>query len=202
MQIKRQSDIFEKIGVERMSFEESLVWHASPTLASLKVANLYSFKFRSMDDCAKTVEHFNSLMNPKGIYIELLRNTNDFYLIYVYRKKDLQRELHNIQVQNFLKEYGYSDEIDVREYLTVLKKRLDGEKDFPHEIGVFLGYPLADVKAFIEMKGKDFVLCGDWKVYHDKETARCLFCKYKRCKEIYVKVYEQGRKFSDMLVGA
>ena len=84
-----------------MSFEESLICHAAPTLASLKIANLYSFKFSNDAECKMTIQHFNSLMNPKGIHIELLKNSGDFYLIYVYRKSYLQKILRDYDVQLF-----------------------------------------------------------------------------------------------------
>lgn len=179
-----------------------MVWNASPTLASIKIANLYSFRFFSIEECLDTISRFNELMNKKGIYIELLKNSGDFYLIYVYRKSHLEKVLGEKKIRDFLAEYDYPENCSVQNCLTVLKKRLSAEKDFPHEIGVFLGYPLEDVKAFIDTKGDRCVLCGDWKVYHDEETARCLFCKYKRCREIYVKVYKAGRSFKDMLVTA
>jgi len=185
-----------------MSFEESLVWHASPTLASIKTANLYSFRFRNKIECLETINRFNELMNDKGIYIELLKNTGDLYLIYVYRKSHLQIVLSHREIRDFLIKYSYSPDGNISGLLETLRMRLNTEKDFPHEIGIFLGYPLEDVKSFIETKGSNSVLCGDWKVYHNEDTARCLFCKYKRCRETYIKVYREGRRFVDMLVGA
>ena len=185
-----------------MSFEESLICHAAPTLASLKIANLYSFKFSNDAECKTTIQHFNSLMNPKGIHIELLKNSGDFYLIYVYRKSYLQKILRDSDVQMFLSGYGYPIKYDINKYLSVLKMRLKTREDFPHEIGLLLGYPLADVKAFIENEGKNCIACGDWKVYGDEESAKCLFCKYKHCREVYMSVYGAGRKFVDMLVSA
>ena len=86
--------------------------------------------------------------------------------------------------------------------MNFLKIRLCNEKVFPHEIGLLLGYPLADVKAFIATKGKNCIACGDWKAYGDEETAKCIFCKYKHCREVYMSVYGAGRKFIDMLVSA
>lgn len=185
-----------------MSFEESLVRHASPTLASIKIASLYSFRFDSYKECLDTINGFNEMMNPRGIHIELLKNTGNFYLIYVYRKSHLLRTLCDEEVQSFLTEYGYSSACEVEDYIETLKYKLKTGNDFPHEIGVFLGYPLNDVKMFIKTNGNHCVLCGDWKVYQDEETARCLFCKYKHCREIYVKLYMAGRRFSDMLVSA
>jgi len=185
-----------------MSFEESLIWHASPTLASIKTANLYSFRFQNVNECNETIQRFNELMNKKGIYIELLKNDGDLYLIYVYRKSHLQAVLSDRRVRDFLTEYRYSPDENTNGLLETLRKRLNTAKDFPHEIGIFLGYPIEDVKAFIETKGCNSVLCGDWKVYHDEDAARCLFCKYKHCREIYMKVYREGRKLIDMLVSA
>ena len=40
------------------------------------------------------------------------------------------------------------------ELLAQLAERLCCEQDFPHEIGVFLGYPLADVIGFIKTAAK------------------------------------------------
>ncbi len=185
-----------------MSFEESLIYHAAPTLASIKIANLYSFKFTNDVECQMTIRHFNSLMNPKGIYIELLKNAGDFYLIYVYRKSHLQKRLQDSEVKMLLAEYGYPVKCDIDNYMSVLKIRLKTRKGFPHEIGLLLGYPLSDVKAFIENEGQNCIVYGDWKVYGDEETAKCLFCKYKRCRDVYISVYGAGRKFVDMLVSA
>ncbi len=53
-----------------------------------------------------------------------------------------------------------------------LSQRLCCEEDFPHEIGVFLGYPLADVIGFIQNRGKNFTACGYWKVYTDPTAAQ------------------------------
>ena len=42
---------------------------------------------------------------------------------------------------------------------------------FPHEVGVLLGYPLADVLAFIAHDGRDELACGVWKAYINPESA-------------------------------
>lgn len=185
-----------------MSFEESLVWHASPTLASLKVANMYTYHFCSRDECIKTIERFNYIMNPKGIYIELLSDANDLYLIYVYRMNQLANELSDKKIKSFLNEYGYQQSESLHDYIKILKNRFTNNRSFPHEIGVFLGYPLPDVISFIEKQGRNSIMCGDWKVYHDEKTARYLFGIYKHCREMYIKTYEAGYDFRKMLVGA
>lgn len=57
--------------------------------------------------------------------------------------------------------------------------KLQSDPDFPHEIGLFLGYPAEDVKGFIENKAACSKCSGCWKVYGDEQAARILFKNIK-----------------------
>ena len=72
--------------------------------------------------------------------------------------------------------------MDAAQCLDKLAQRCKGASGFPHEIGVFLDYPVEDVKGFILHKGCGFKLCGYWKVYGDEEQARSTFKKYDKCR--------------------
>ena len=61
-------------------------------------------------------------------------------------------------------------------------EKLRKDSEFPHEIGLFLGYPAEDVKGFIENKAASSKCSGCWKVYGDEQTAMNLFEEYK---EVY-----------------
>jgi len=63
-----------------------------------------------------------------------------------------------------------------------LKGRLEERMDFPHEIGLFLGYPLHDVRSFIRMKGAGYKLCGEWKVYGNPMSAMHSFHCFRACR--------------------
>lgn len=39
------------------------------------------------------------------------------------------------------------------------------QEDFPHEMGILLGYPVEDVEGFIINNGKNELYTGYWKVY-------------------------------------
>ena len=70
---------------------------------------------------------------------------------------------------------------------------LGGESEsFPHEIGIFLGYPAEDVRGFVENGGCNYKLCGCWKVYGSVESARRKFAAYDRCREYLCGRLEQG----------
>lgn len=85
-------------------------------------------------------------------------------LVYVYRKTMLEGELKQPGVLELLERYGYEGS-EINSCLNYLKQRLLSCSCFPHEIGVFLGYPLEDVKGFIENKGQNCESCGVWKVF-------------------------------------
>lgn len=185
-----------------MGFEESLIRNAAPTLAGIKIANLYNFRFRNLRECQESIDRMNRQLNKKGLYIHLMKNVEDFYLLYVYRKSKLEETITDPEVRTFLLEYGYDDATDVWSYIVRLKERINTESCFPHEIGVFLGYPIEDVREFIEKKGEGCAYCGEWKVYHDVPAAISFFCKLKKCRDVYARVYEDGRNIYDMTVSA
>lgn len=67
------------------------------------------------------------------------------------------------------------------------------QEEFPHEIGIFLGYPLGDVIGFIKNAGHNCKCTGCWKVYCNECEAVRTFAKYKKCKDVYMRLWQQGR---------
>ncbi len=86
----------------------------------------------------------------------------------------------------------YYEGKNLQEMLEQLSQRLCASDSFPHEIGLFLGYPIEDVKDFIKNEGRNCKLAGTWKVYHDEQNARKTFCKFKKCTDIYCQMLGKG----------
>lgn len=175
-----------------------LVRYCAPTLAGIKVGNLVSYTFENIDDLKKDIESKNRLLNLKGLFFVILKVSNKKALVYVYRKTQLEIVLKNLEHQKFLSENGY-DNFELEKCLEILKSHLLN-KSFPHEIGVFLGYPLDDIKAFIENKGMNFKLVGCWKSYTNEEKAAKIFAKYKKCTKIYCEKYAEGFEITRLAV--
>ena len=89
-----------------------------------------------------------------------------------------------------LSECGYNPE-NTNACLARLISRLRMEKDFPHEVGLFLGYPPADVDGFMHRKG-ECKLCGLWKVYDDAEGAMRQFARCRHCTAVYLDCLSRG----------
>ena len=66
-------------------------------------------------------------------------------------------------------------------------------------MGVFLGYPLHDVKGFIEHGGDDFELSGYWKVYSDKKHAQELFERFDIVKDDMVRMISRGDSINSIV---
>ena len=170
-------------------FEEYLITHCSPTLASLKPASLFLYYFMSKDELYESVAVWDAQFQKKGIRITILRENTDTALIYVYRPEAMIRELSRPEINVFL------DQL-----LAELRIRLQASTEFPHEIGVFLGYPLQDVLGFIKNHGSNCKGMGDWKVYGDLGEAQKTFAKFKKCREIYADLWHQGRTIWQLTV--
>ena len=65
-------------------FEQYLIDNCSPTLASLKTANLFNYRYSSTDELNKAVERWNKELSGKGITVTVLRKRENTALIYVY----------------------------------------------------------------------------------------------------------------------
>ena len=185
----------------RYLIEKCLVEHCSATLASMKSANLFNMTFVDDTDIEEQIEFWNQCMKEKGIRLYILRRQKNRVLVYVYRKKQLEVSLNRPGVAKFLKKYGYGS-TDVEYALNRLKSRIGENNEFPHEIGVFLDYPLGDVIGFILNEGRNFKCAGCWKVYCDECACRKTFEKYKKCRDVYVRLWQQGRSVLQLTVAA
>lgn len=185
----------------QIMFEEYLITHCSPTLASLKPASLFLYRFSSGEELYESVAVWDAQFQKKGIRITILREDTETALIYVYRPDTMVRELSRPEIISFLVSTGYqAGTID--QMLEQLRSRLHGSEEFPHEIGVFLGYPLNDVLGFIKNHGSNCKGMGDWKVYGDLGEAQKTFAKFKKCREIYANLWHQGRTIWQLTVAA
>lgn len=181
--------------------EKYLINHCAPTLASLKSANLFAIYYSSGKELEEQIDYWNRELEEKGISILVMKKKPGWALVYVCRKYHLQKRLRTREVAEFLSEYGYQ-KMDVMYALEKLKERLNENSEFPHEIGIFLDYPLEDVKGFIQNAGRNFKCKGCWKVYCNECETMKLFAKYDKCKEVYKRLWSAGRSLQRLTVTA
>lgn len=171
-------------------FQRMLAFHAAPTLLGIKCANLISVPATGRE-IAVLRKRFLSGTQGRGLRMRVLCGCRERLLVYIYHEHLLSARLRASDVQAFLTKCGYSRHMSLQEMLTFLGKRITCGS-FPHEIGVFLGYPLADVEGFIRNAGQNCLLCGCWKVYSEPTRAQQTFAQYDRCRTFLCDKLEQG----------
>ena len=148
--------------------QEKAAEQCAPVIFGIKPSNLLI-----IDQCyAKALK---SLVETTGLKVRCFEHRAEKQVWFMFREEPLYRQL------------AYAAK-RFREY-----KR--GEAGFPHEMGILLGYPLGDVKGFIEHHGRDCLCSGYWKVYENEEKARETFRLYARVKQIAMDMVKQGMGF-------
>ena len=127
-----------------------IIEYSSPTLAGLKTGSLFSCPPESKEELTAELSRINRAFVPRGLRMIPVKITDSRILIYVYRPEKLREDFKNSLVRDILTEYGYpvkDSELCVKE----LVRRMKASESFPHEIGLFLGYPAEDVQGFIRI---------------------------------------------------
>lgn len=164
--------------------------HCGVTFAGLKIASLVSLR-KGEEDVIQTLSR---RFAGKGFAFILLREDEERLLVYICHRARLTKYLFSPDVRAFLARFGY-EYGSAEEALEQLMRRVKGE--FPHEIGVFLGYPLADVRGFLR-DPNSCVLCGCWKVYENADEAARTFERFRRCSACICRHMNRGRSLTQI----
>lgn len=164
--------------------EDYVIRHCAPTLAGLKTGSIFTCPCESREALLESLRQMNRRLKVKGLRLLPLRFSENRALVYVYRPQKLRADLNDETACGILASQGYCPG-SCEQCVGQLARKLRSQKEFPHEIGLFLGYPPEDVHGFIE-KGPDECKCtGCWKVYGDEEAAKKKFAQYKKCTRVY-----------------
>ncbi len=151
-------------------------------------------------DAQSQVGFWDRELSPRGVRLVVLHQDGRGALIYAYRPSRLMQDIDAPGVKEFLSGCGYGKVDSAAAVVNTLRERIAAKQGFPHEIGLFLSYPLADVTGFIQNNGRNFTLCGYWKVYGDaSEAARC-FARYKTCAQVYLRQFELGMTITQLTI--
>ncbi len=94
--------------------------------------------------------------HQKGLQLKILCTCQNRTLVLLYNETLLERQLSGEEQKAILQKYGYPETLSLESKLNRLAERIRHESQFPHEIGIFLGYPTEDVIGFMENKGENY----------------------------------------------
>lgn len=125
--------------------------------------------------------------------------------ILLYQREKLEELLDRKAVQSFLQSLavGYGN-FSLEEVLRYFTERFslykEKQADFPHEVGVFLGYPLRDVKIYMKNPLAKAKLTGYWKVFTEVESALACFQAYDMCIQSFTLMLKSGLSCRDLVM--
>jgi hypothetical protein len=163
-------DLAERFADDRECLASFLALEGAEVLDGEKPANLITLVNRRQA-CGRNLyrmwqAHGDSLLGEDGLAVRELSDCGDSLLLLLYRPQPLAALLARPNVAGFLRKAGYTNPADQETSLTELQSRISATR-FPHEIGVFLGYPLKDVAGFMGWAPLPFTCQGPWKIYGD-----------------------------------
>lgn len=179
--------------------EDLFIRQCAPTLAGLKTGNLFSCEFKNENEMKETVRNINRRLRDKGLCFIPMRFCGTSALLYLYRPEKLKDDLCSLHAKEILGGCGYPHG-SAEKCVSCLRRKLSDGDAFPHEIGLFLGYPPEDVRGFIEQGARNCKCSGCWKVYGDEASAKKTFGKYKKCKDVYIRRYAEGYSVEKLAV--
>lgn len=179
-----------------LRFEKLLARYCAPVLKHQKAGNMFHIASDEIYNLNDVIRSYNSIFNRKGIYFKLLLSECKRITVFVYDYKLLSSILKKKDVICFLSNYGYAGKT-IDDYFFHLEKRLH-LCAYPHEIGIFLGYPLKDIEGFIDKK--HCKLCGYYRVYHNVEKAKKTFALYDYCLKELEKQMQFGYSLKQIII--
>jgi len=123
--------------------------------------------------------------------------------VLLYNHNEITKTLQIPENRSLLIDFGYNPSAPLEQLLDKLENKFSQSNNhcFPHEIGIFLGYPAEDIKGFIANSGKNYKISGLWKVYGDEIKALKTFASFKECRERNLNMLRDGVLFSNIIKG-
>lgn len=168
-----------------------LAYESAEILAGVKPASLINLVNRP-HHCGRNFyrlwkECGPALLEKSGLVGRELVDRGDSLLLLVYAPELLDALLQRPATRAMLHRAGYTQAEDALAVLAKLQERCRAGEGFPHEIGIFLGYPLKDVAAFLGWAAIPFTVQGPWKIYGQPEKSLDLAATHQRCREHMVR---------------
>ncbi len=199
-------------GCVESEFVRTLVCQAGLVMAGRKPAAVFGFTPRAWKGechalskrslCDRLLSAYAPRLATYGVRLSWLARKSGGLMLLAWRPALFDELLGDGENCAFLAGRGLScagaDEL-ASGLISRLRAYYQGKRDFPHEVGLALGYPLADVKAFMADGGRGAKAVGRWRCYTDVDAARKRFEELtsleRRCKRLYL----QGVPVTELL---
>ena len=158
---------------------------AAEVLSGVKPANLIRISNRKLN-CGRNLNQLwhlygVELLQSSPLSAKVMRSEDAGELLLFYRPELLERRLRTRTMRTFLARQGYPTSLDLDEVLSHLQEGY--RHGIPDEVGLFLGYPLRDVKGFMNKTAEPFQGRGLWRIYGPPQRSLQLYDAYRSARQ-------------------
>lgn len=182
-------------GLNRNELEVQVALQCAPLLTGIKISNLLTVPGSMEEDVER-------LFQRTGISLYIFCRSEGKVTFFLYRKEPLKSYLEQPDAKRMMADFGYrgsSLPVILKWVAAKYSVYMTSRRNFPHEIGLLLGYPTEDVAGFVKNNGKNFLYTGYWKVYGDLQKSLKTFEGYDRAKERVVRMISRGAGVHDII---
>jgi hypothetical protein len=172
-----------------------MAMQCAPLITGLKISNLLNIRredFASMQEIVKRSQF--------SWY--LLIETEEKMIALLFHRDSLECYLRKPKVREMFQQAGYANlSLDgiLKEFRVRYAGYMESKNEFPHEMGLLLGYPTEDVEGFITHRGDDCLCVGYWKVYANKERKLKIFERFENAKERLIQLLSCGISMGEII---
>lgn len=131
--------------------------------------------------CALFCHHRRAILTALRAHCQVLKHGRNALLTLFYHPPRLARHLAHPPHAAFLSRHGYPPGAELPELI----RRCRFAPSFPHEIGLFLGYPLKDVHGFITDPSTCLHLPrGLWRVTGDPAESLAAMARIRHAEDL------------------
>ena len=177
--------------VEHNSLLRFLTIKLAPVLVNVKPAVLVGMSNRR-NECNYRelwIKNKTLLISNFGLSYREFKGARQ---VLFYNPLLLDGVLNKVACKDFLNRFGYFDCICLDDYLELLAERFNSGQ-FPHEIGVFLGYPLKDVQGFLEHPARKPIRSGRWKVFGEVGPSVHVMNIFRKAETMFGQILKNQR---------
>lgn len=156
-----------------------LKYQLAPVMMGYKSAITFSSGIRGKRKISKIKTL--GVISKLGLQGMVLRETPTCHIVLAYSPYALEELLIETKKRKLLEQLGYPLH-SIYALLGYLRKRYT-ICHCPAELGIFLGFPVEDVRDYMGGSHKKCLLCGYWQVYNNVEEAKRIFKTYDEAKE-------------------
>lgn len=172
---------------KRKTFQKNMLFlieNLAPLVLGIKPSVLLNM---SLEQEMNWKELQELITRQKTLQLKEIRELKGRLQVFFYQRERLDSLLQQEPVHEFLTSLGYPEHHSLDAYLSLLQHKIVSRK-FPHEIGVFLGYPLKDVLGFMGLLPLPYRKTQDWRIYGDETPSNEIYEKYRQARNIMRKL--------------